>query len=135
MKKSDKMKGWHVVIVDDEPDSLEVAKRALRFHGAEVHMAGGGKQGLEVATETRPNVVLTDLSMPEFDGWQLLFHLREAEETSNIPVIALTAHAMKGDEERAMKAGFNGYITKPLSPLTLVDDILRILQPVEPSGA
>lgn len=115
------------MIVDDEPDSLDVVRRALAYHGAHVTIASGGKQGWALIRKDIPQLVLTDLSMPGFDGWQLLFQMREDEVTAQIPVIAITAHAMNGDKERTTKAGFNGYITKPLSPIKLADDIVDIL--------
>lgn len=127
MIKREEIKGWNILIVDDEPDSLEVARRVLNYHEASVTVASGGREAWEVALRETPNLILTDLSMPEFDGWQLLFQVRENPNTKLIPVIALTAHAMKGDQERALSAGFDGYVTKPMSPVSLVDDILNIL--------
>jgi CheY-like chemotaxis protein len=117
---------WKVLVVDDEPDSLEVVTRVLVFHGAHVFHAANGKEALTVVEEIHPNLILTDLSMPVMDGWEMLYHLQSNPRTTDIPVVALTAHAMPGDRERAVGAGFHYYLTKPLSPLTFLDDLLKL---------
>ncbi|MCI0713772.1 MAG: response regulator [Chloroflexi bacterium] len=124
------LEGWKVVVVDDEADSLEVATRILRFYGANVSTASNGREGVEIITRTRPRFVITDLSMPELDGWGLLYELRQDTRTIDIPVFALTAHAMIGDRERAMAAGFHNYLTKPLSPATFMEELLAIMETV-----
>jgi CheY-like chemotaxis protein len=128
--KRDLLAGWEVLVVEDEPDSLEVAERILRFYGAKVHTATNGKEGLAQARRLLPRFILSDLSMPEMDGWEMLFELKQDRTTVDIPVIALTAHAMKGDRERAINAGFHNYLTKPLNPATFMSDVVKLLDDI-----
>ena len=126
----DLLKGWDIVVIDDEPDSLEVARYILDFYGAHVHTAINGKEGIALVEKIRPRFVISDLSMPEMDGWEFLSKLKSAISTQNIPVIALTAHAMKGDRERAISAGFYNYLTKPLTASTFIDELLILLMDI-----
>ncbi|MFN8420824.1 MAG: response regulator [Anaerolineae bacterium] len=123
----DLLKGWDVLIAEDEPDNLEVAERILKFYGANVLSATNGQQALELIKETKPKFIISDLSMPEMDGWALLHELKRERRTMDIPIIALTAHAMAGDRERAISAGFHNYLTKPLTPATFIRDLLNII--------
>jgi CheY-like chemotaxis protein len=125
--RRDILQNWTVVVVDDEPDSLEVAVRILRHYGADVHTAINGFDGLNRIRSLRPKLVISDLSMPEMDGWGMLGELKLDRATIDIPVIALTAHAMVGDRERAIMAGFHNYLTKPLTPATFMKDLLVLL--------
>lgn len=119
--------GWLVLVVDDEEDSLEVAKMMLEMAGADVLTASDGQQALQLVKSKKPRFILSDLSMPVMDGWQLMHRLVEDRSTQDIPVIALTAHAMKGDRERAVAAGFRNYITKPLDADKFMGQLLAIL--------
>ncbi len=119
--------GHKILVVDDEPDSREVATILLEMAGAEVIEASDGEHGLAAAREHKPVFILADLSMPEMSGWQLLHHLKQDETIADIPVIALTAHAMAGDKERVLAAGFYSYMAKPLRPETFVDDLLKLV--------
>jgi two-component system, cell cycle response regulator DivK len=127
MPVDNEVAGWVVLIVDDEPDNLGVARKILSFYGAEVHLAEDGQNGLEVLSQIEPSFILLDLSMPTMDGWEMLKRVRTQPETADLPVIALTAHAMPGDEDRALEAGFDGYITKPFRLSSLLDDIKQCL--------
>jgi CheY-like chemotaxis protein len=119
--------GWDVLVVDDEPDSLLVAQSLLEMCGARVLVANNGKIGFALAKETRPNFIISDLSMPEMSGWQMLHEIKNTLATRDIPVIALTAHAMVGDRQRAMEVGFHNYLAKPLQAETFINDLLRLL--------
>lgn len=119
--------GWDIVIIDDEPDSLLVAEIILLEFGANVYTAENGKDGLELIRQVRPNLVISDLSMPVMDGWGVIFHMKDDPALMEIPAIALTAHAMTGDRERAMAAGFHNYMTKPLTATTFLGDLLKLL--------
>lgn len=124
----DLLAGWKIVVVDDEPDSLEVARFILNFYGADVHTATNGQDGLAVVESVMPRFIISDLSMPMMDGWGFLEALRaSASGAADIPVIALTAHAMRGDRERALAAGFHNYLTKPLTATTFMDELLKLL--------
>lgn len=114
---------WQVLVVDDEPDNLEVVAETLEFRGAEVKTALNGKEGLDALTDFTANLILTDLSMPVMNGWQMRARVKSDPKTSQIPVLALSAHAIAGDKERALEAGFDGYLTKPININTLLDDI------------
>jgi CheY-like chemotaxis protein len=126
----DILQNWSVVVVDDEPDSLEVAVRILRYYAADVHTATNGEEGVELIRALHPKLVIADLSMSEVDGWEMLQTLKDNPLTRDIPVIALTAHAMPGDRERALLAGFHNYLTKPLTPATFMKDLLGLLMDI-----
>ncbi len=118
---------WEVLIVDDEPDNLGVAQKVLSYGGADVHIARNGLEGLSVLEHVKPTFILLDLSMPEMDGWEMFERVRSFEGLANVPIIALTAHAMTGDKERVMNAGFDGYIAKPFRINSFLDEIHRCL--------
>lgn len=121
------MVGWRVLVVDDEPDSLDVARMLLELAGARVLTATNGKEGLASVEQEHPHFILSDLSMPEMDGWHMMQELNRDSRTARIPVIALTAHAMSGDRERVLQAGFISYISKPLDPDTFINHLLNIV--------
>ena len=124
---ADLLQDWKIVVVEDEPDSLEVATYILEFYGADVHSAADGNEGMEVVKEVRPDFVISDLSMPMMDGWGLIDGLKRDPATRDIPIVALTAHAMAGDRERALAAGFHNYLTKPLTADTFIDQLVKLL--------
>jgi len=119
---------WTVLIVDDEPDNLSIPREVLTFNGAQVYTAADGIEGLEVLKTVTPTFILLDLSMPNMDGWEMLRQIRANPKTARIPVIALTAHAMSGDQEKVMTAGFDGYIAKPFWLPTFWSEIERCLE-------
>src|SRR5437868_3350390 len=113
-----------ILVVDDEPDNLEVFKAALEMlHDATVYVAASGDEAVSLLATKHPTIIVTDLSMPRMDGYALLHLLRKNPETAKLPIIAITAHAMLGDRERIMDAGFDGYISKPFDIRTLGDDL------------
>jgi CheY-like chemotaxis protein len=118
---------WDVLVVEDEPDSLEVATRMLKLAGANVFAANNGREGVDLARKIRPRFILSDLSMPGMDGWEMIEALRQTKATMETPVIALTAHTMPGDRERAMAAGFHNHISKPLDPTKFIQQLANIL--------
>ena len=133
--KPDMLKGWKVLVVDDEPDSLEVAHTLLEMYGAQVATANNGEAGLASAREDRPNFIICDLSMPEMNGWEMVRELKKDRATMDIPIIALTAHAMEGDRTRAIAAGFHNYLSKPLNPYNFVNDLLKLLMDIPATAA
>jgi CheY-like chemotaxis protein len=110
---TDMLRGWRVLLVDDEPENLEIAGRWLRLAGAEVITALNGQEGLRLARQTDPHLILADLTMPVMDGWDMQYDLKHDILTSHIPVIALTAHTLQGVQDRAIAAGFVDYIARP----------------------
>jgi CheY-like chemotaxis protein len=121
------MAEWDVVILDDEEDSLEVAEIILIEYGATVYTAVHGQAGLEMVRKVKPKLIISDLSMPVMDGWEFIEAMKKDRELAGIPTIALTAHAMPGDREKAIAAGFHNYLTKPLTVDTFSSDLVRIL--------
>ena len=122
---------WTVLIIDDAPDNVEVARKVLSFHGATVHIAEDGLLGLSKLQEIKPTFVLLDLSMPNMDGWQMLEAIRARPNEKHLPVIALTAHAMEGDRKKTLDAGFDGYIAKPFRLASFLNNIMTCLDEVE----
>src|SRR5258708_4231512 len=122
------LKGWTVVVIDDEPDAAEVVTMLLEMYGATVMVSNNGRAGLEMINQHRPRFVITDLSMPEMNGWELAQKLKlNDRRVADIPIVALTAHAMTGDRSRALEMGFHNYLTKPLVPETFVTQLLELL--------
>jgi CheY-like chemotaxis protein len=116
-----------ILVVDDSPKNLELLAVILELD-YEVLEASDGVEAVEVATQELPDLILMDLSMPRLDGWGALKQLRQDERTQRIPVVAVTAHALKGDRESALKAGFDDYFTKPVMAPELLDLVEGFLE-------
>lgn len=125
------LKDWCVLVVEDDPFSQDVAAIMLSTYGATVHTADDGIEGLKLAVQLKPDFILSDISMPGMDGWGLINGLKSDPRTTRIPVIALTAHAMKGYRERAIASGFHNFLTKPLTPETFIHELLTLLIEIE----
>jgi len=121
------LEGWDIVVLEDELDSLEVAEIILGEYGANVNSASNGQEGLAMVKHVKPRFVISDLSMPVMDGWGFISHMKADVALAHIPVIALTAHAMVGDRERAIAAGFHNYLTKPLTVDRFMQDLVRLI--------
>ncbi len=126
----DLLKGWDVLLVDDDPASLDIARMLLKHYGATVHTAVNGEQGLETLTTIEARLILSDLSMPVMDGWDMITHIRANPRTAQIPIVALTAHAMIGDQQRALEVGSSAYMSKPINPSTFMLDLVNSLEGV-----
>jgi CheY-like chemotaxis protein len=113
-----------LLLVEDHEEGREGLSRHLRRRGYEVLVAADGAQGLEAARSARPDLILMDMSLPILDGWEATRRLKADAATRPIPVIALTAHAMAGDREKALEAGCDDYDTKPV-------ELPRLLAKVE----
>jgi CheY-like chemotaxis protein len=124
---NDLLKGWDIVVIDDEEDSLMVAQIILDEYGANTHVGSNGEEGLALIRSVRPKFVISDLSMPVLDGWGLIHKMQNDPALKDIPAIALTAHAMIGDRERAIAVGFHNYLTKPLTVETFIQDLVNLL--------
>ena|SRR5687767_12520469 len=117
-----------VLIVEDNSLNLELATDLLEACGIGVIAANSGELAIKLAYEKKPDLILMDLSLPGMDGLQATAALKRDPKTRFIPIVAVTAHAMKGDEQRALAAGCEGYITKPIDTRmfpTLVAEYLR----------
>lgn len=116
-----------VLIVEDNEDNRIVYSTILRHHGFRVSEALDGEEGISKARNELPDVILMDISIPLIDGWEVTQTLKREQATSSIPVIALTAHAMPGDRERALKVGCDGYLAKPCEPRAVLAEVNRLL--------
>lgn len=117
-----------ILVVEDNELNRDMLTRRLERRGYETLTAIDGLQGLDVARRSRPNLILMDMSLPVMDGWEATKRLKSAPETAGIPIVALTAHAMTGDRERAMEAGCDEYDTKPVEFSRLVSKIEALLK-------
>jgi CheY-like chemotaxis protein len=104
-----------ILIIDDEPDNLDVLEQALVHYGAIVFTALSAEEALAALPRINPTLIITDIQMPDVDGFALFKELRANPNYARIPVIAITAHAMVGDRERVLAAGFEAYIDKPIN--------------------
>jgi two-component system, cell cycle response regulator DivK len=120
-----------ILLVEDDEMNRDMLSRRLMKRGYEVVIATDGQQGVELAREVAPAIILMDMSLPIMDGWEATRALKAAAETRDIPVIALTAHAMSGDEERARAAGCNDFDTKPVELPRLLAKIEALIGPME----
>jgi CheY-like chemotaxis protein len=116
-----------VLLVDDYPDAREMYSEYLQYSGFEVIEAGNGMEALQRAAETAPDIILMDLSLPVMDGWEATRRLKADPRTAQIPVVALTGHALAGISEGAKKAGCDAFVTKPCLPDELVREIRKVL--------
>jgi len=117
-----------ILVAEDNPTNRELIREILESHGYEVVEASDGKDALEKAESAKPNLILLDISMPKLDGYSVLYRLRENPRTAGLPVIALTAYAMRSDWEKGLAAGFNAYITKPITARLLLSEIETFLK-------
>ena len=112
-----------ILLVEDNELNRDMLTRRLKRKGFTVLCAGNGQEGIDVAESEIPDIILMDLSLPVVDGWTAAERLKANVTTKSIPIIALTAHAMKGDRERALEAGCDDYDTKPIDFERLLDKI------------
>jgi two-component system cell cycle response regulator DivK len=117
-----------ILIVEDNDKNLKLTRDLLRFHGFETIEARSAEDGIALARERRPQLVLMDIQLPGMDGVTALRELRQGAATAAIPVVALTASVMKEDRERFDKAGFDGFITKPISVKDFPDQVRGYLR-------
>lgn len=117
-----------ILLVEDNELNQDMLSRRLQRKGYEVVIASDGAQGVAMAKSEMPNLILMDMSLPIIDGWEATRQIKANPETANIPVIALTAHAMSGDREKALEAGCDDYDTKPVELPRLLEKIQAILK-------
>jgi len=119
------MSKGRILIVEDNMDNYELVRFVLERAGYDVFLAVNGRDGVDAARLQKPDLILMDLGMPEMDGWTASQKLKSDEATKSIPVYALSAHTLPQDRKRAMQAGCDGYVTKPIhvqSFLKLIDE-------------
>lgn len=117
-----------ILIVEDNEENRDSLSRRLQRRGFAIVTATNGRAGVDTAQAEKPDLILMDMNMPELDGWEATRQLKAADETRDVPVIALTAHAMSGDRERALESGCADYHTKPVDFPKLLGQIETILQ-------
>ncbi len=116
-----------ILYVEDNEDNVYMLSRRLKRKGFEIAIAMDGEQGLEMAQQEKPDLILMDLSLPKMDGWTATKHLKKSDTTQTIPVIALSAHAMEEHRQSALEAGCDDYDTKPVDMARLLGKIERLL--------
>jgi CheY-like chemotaxis protein len=122
-----------VLLVEDNEMNRDMLSRRLIRQGFEVMIAVDGGQGIAMAQANRPDIVLMDMSLPVVDGWEATRQLKASDDTKLIPVIALTAHAMSGDRDKALNAGCDDYDTKPIELQRLLEKMRRLLDRQTPA--
>ena len=118
-----------ILLVEDNEMNRDMLSRRLVRNGYDVSIAVDGQQGVDMALSQLPDLILMDMSLPVIDGWEATRRVRANDATRQIPVIALTAHAMAGDREKAMEAGCDDYDTKPVEITRLLGKIAALLKP------
>jgi two-component system, cell cycle response regulator DivK len=116
-----------VLLVEDNEMNRDMLSRRLARRGYEVVIAVDGREGIQMATSEKPDLILMDMSLPEIDGWEATRQLKADADTQNIPIIALTAHAMESDEIKAREAGCDDFDTKPVDLKRLLDKMQNLL--------
>lgn len=119
--------GEPILVVDDNPTNLKLLRVLLTASGYDVRTASDGEEAVGVLKEFRPRLILMDIQMPGVDGLALTRQLKSAPETRDITIVAITAYAMKGDEDKMLAAGCDGYVAKPVDTRTLPDLVARYL--------
>ena len=116
-----------VLVVEDQDENLDLMVYLLTAFGHEALVARDGEEGLAVAALARPDLVVMDLQMPVMDGYEAAARLKADPGLAEIPLVAVTAYAMVGDQERILRRGFDGYLTKPIDPEVFVSELERHL--------
>lgn len=116
-----------ILCVEDNPQNMRLVRKILKHQGFEVIEAVDGLTGVDLAHNEKPDLILMDINLPDIDGLEATSRIKANPELQSIPVVALTANAMYGDEERVLAAGCDGYISKPVSRAKLVGTVKKFL--------
>jgi two-component system, cell cycle response regulator DivK len=116
-----------VLVIEDNKDNVRLVRYALQRAGYEVYTAERGEDGFELAVTLKPFFIIMDINLPGIDGMEVTRRIRSSKINGNIPIIAVSSYAMKGDREKIMAAGCNGYIEKPIDPIHFVNQIHKII--------
>ncbi len=117
-----------ILYVEDNPDNIYMLTRRLKKKGFDIIIAGDGQEGIDKAIEETPDLILMDLSLPTMDGWTATSKIKEIEKVKDIPIIALSTHAMPEHRDRALKAGCSDYDTKPVDIKRLLGKIAQFIK-------
>lgn len=118
------MSKGRILIVEDNMDNYELVRIVLERAGYDVFLAVNGRDGVDAARAQKPDLILMDLGLPEMDGWNAAERLKASEATKSIPLYALTAHTLPGERKRALRAGCDGYVPKPIH----MKDFLNVVE-------
>ena len=117
-----------VLVVEDNENNMKLICLVLNKHGCEPIKAFTGKDGVEKAIQERPDIILMDIQLPDISGIEAVKRIRMVDDMQDITIIAITSYAMAGDREKILNVGCDGYFEKPIDPLTIVDDIEKIVE-------
>jgi two-component system, cell cycle response regulator DivK len=117
-----------VLYIDDDQNNRLLVRRILMVEGIAVEEATNARDGINMASANPPDLILMDISMPDMDGLTATGHIRQIPSIAHLPIVALTANAMTGDREMILKAGCDGYISKPINIDSFVQDIMQYIQ-------
>ncbi|MGH9141133.1 MAG: response regulator [Vicinamibacterales bacterium] len=126
--------GFRILVIEDNPTNLELMTYLLNAFGHTTTGARDGEEGIEAALLAPPDLILCDLALPKLDGYGVLRRLKSESSLTGVPIIAVTASAMVGDRDKVIETGFNGYISKPITPETFVGEVESYLQRKEMHG-
>lgn len=121
------MSNGRILVVEDNRDNMMLVSDILRSLNYEVLQAVDGRRGIDMALAEKPDLILMDLSLPQINGWEATRQIKSNPDLKHIPIVALTAHAMVGDRERAFEAGCDDYVTKPINMPDLLSKLHRLL--------
>ena len=121
------MSGSTILYIEDDFQNRVLVRRILGAYGYKVVEAESGTQGIQLAQELVPDLILMDINMPDMDGFEVTAHLRKLDTLADVPIIAMTANVMKGDREKTLEAGCDGYIQKPIDVDQLPDQVEHFL--------
>jgi two-component system cell cycle response regulator DivK len=116
-----------VLIAEDNAVNRELLRELLELRGYTVLEACDGQEALRIIEQTQPELLLLDIGMPEMDGFAVIRRIRENPRSAKLPVVAVTAYAMRGDRERILTSGFDGYLSKPVNSSSLTEELGRLL--------
>ena len=119
-----------VLVVEDNENNMKLLCLVLEKYGYEPIKAFTGKEGVEKAIQERPDLILMDIQLPDINGLEAVKRIRMMDDMQEIPIIAITSYAMSGDREMILDMGCNGYFEKPIDPLTLMEDIEKIVSSI-----
>jgi len=127
----ERRRSLHILLAEDNPVNQKLAVRLLEKEGHTVVVADNGRRALEALEGGNVDLVIMDVQMPEMDGYEAAASIRKTEETTlkHVPILAMTAHAMKGDQEKCLAAGMDGYVSKPIRP----DDLRQVIEELVPA--
>ena len=124
------MAGENILIIEDNPMNMELATDLLKVSGYAVMQAETAEQGIMMAQSQKPDLIIMDIGLPVMDGLSAIEILKKDEKTKDIPILALTSYAMKGDREKILEAGCEGYLAKPIDTRKFAEEVREILKKV-----